>query len=78
MVLLGLEVVAGRQVEPEPVGGAEAAREPQGRVGCDPARPVHDLVGPTRRHTDRDRQVMLSDVQGTEELLQEYLAGPAP
>ena len=75
VVLLDLEVVAGLQVEPEPVGGAEVARQPQRGVGCDPALAVDDLIDPSWRDTDRDGEVVLGDLQRGQEVLEEDLPG---
>ena len=75
VVLLDLEVVAGLQVEPEPVGGAEVAGQPQRRVGGDPTVAVGDLVDPARPDTDRDGEVVLGDLQRGQEVLEEDLPG---
>jgi len=64
MVLLDLEVVAGLQVEPEPVGGAEVAGQAQRGVRGDASLAVDDLVDPPWRDGDGDRQVVLGDLKG--------------
>ena len=48
-VLLGFQVVAGLQVQPEPLGGAEVPGQPQRGVRGDPALAVDDLVYPPGR-----------------------------
>jgi len=67
-VLLDLKVVAGLQVYPEPLRGAEVAGVPQGRVSADPALPVDDLVDPPGRHTYRLGQLILAHPERPEEL----------
>jgi len=47
VVQANLDIEAGLQVEPEPVGGAEVAGQAQRGVGGDSAFAVNDLVDPT-------------------------------
>lgn len=67
VVLLDLKVEAGLEVEPEPVGGAEVASQPERCVGSDPTLAVHDLVDPTWGHADRDGEPVLADLQRLQE-----------
>ena len=56
VVLLDLQVIAGLQVEPEPVSSGEVAGQAQGGVGGDAALAVNDLVDPASGDADGDRQ----------------------
>src|ERR1700722_17773018 len=72
-VLLGLQVIAGLQVQPEPLGSAEVPGQPQRGVRGDPALAVHDLVNPPGRDNDRLGQLILAHTQRLEELLEQNL-----
>src|SRR5579875_950712 len=72
-VLLHLQVIAGLQVAPEPLRGAEEPRQPQRRVGADAPLAVHDLVDPPGRDLDLLRQLVLAHRELLEELLQQHL-----
>ena len=63
MISLPLEVVAGLQIQPEPVTRAEIPREPQGAIRADGPGAMHDLVDPSRRHTDIPGQPVLRQAQ---------------
>jgi len=80
-VLLGLQVITGLQVQPEPLGSAEVPGQPQRRVRSDAALAVHDLIDPPGRDIDRLGQLVLAHTQRGEELLQQDLprvARPSP
>jgi len=47
----------------------------QGRVRGDAALGVHDLVDPSRWHTDRDRNTMLGDAKRLEVVEHQDFAG---
>src|SRR5215831_11085392 len=72
-VLLHLQVIAGLQVDPEPLGGTEEPGQPQRRVGADPPLAVHDLVDPPGRNPDLLRHLVLAHPQRLEELFQQDL-----
>jgi S-adenosylmethionine synthetase len=72
-VLFHLEVVAGLQVQPEPLRGAEVPGQAQRGVRGDAPLAVDDLVDPPGRHVDRLGQLVLADSQRGEELLQQDL-----
>jgi len=74
-VALRVEVVLRLEVHPEPLGRPEVPPEPQRRVRRDPARPMHDLVDPPRRHADVLRHPVLRDPQRPTELLEQHFAG---
>ena len=62
-VALELKVVAALQVHPEPLGGAEVARESERGVSTDPTLAMDDIVDATGRHTDGQGQPMLAECQ---------------
>src|SRR3990167_2994921 len=74
-LLLNLEIVAGLQVEPEPLRRTKIPGEP-GRGVCG-NRPLtmYDLINPTRGHADILRQLILTDSQGIQKLTEKNLAG---
>src|SRR2546429_7923004 len=73
-VFLGFQVIPGLQMDPEPLGGAEEAGQPQRRVRADAALAVHDLVDPPGRDPDLLGQLVLAHRKRLEELLQQDLA----
>jgi hypothetical protein len=72
-VFLDLQVVAGLQVYPESLGGAEVPGQPQRGVCGDAALAVDDLVDPPGRDIYRLGQPVLANAQRREELLQQDL-----
>jgi len=74
-VFFDFEVVAGLEVEPEALGGAEVAGEAEGGVGGDGALAVDDLVDAAGWHGDVLGEAVLGDVHGVEELFEKDLAG---
>jgi hypothetical protein len=72
-VFLDLQVVAGLQVYPESLGGAEVPGQPQRGVCGDAALAVDDLVDPPGRDIYRLGQLVLANAQRREELLQQDL-----
>jgi hypothetical protein len=74
MIPLHLEVVAGLQIQPEPITRAEIPREPQGAIRADGSRAMHDLVDPSRRHTDIPGQPVLGQAQRLEKIRREDFA----
>ena len=72
-VLFHLEVVAGLQVQPEPLRSAEVPGQAQRGVRGDAPLAVDDLVDPPGRDVDRLGQLVLADSQRGEELLQQDL-----
>jgi len=64
MILLHLQVVAGLEIEPEAVAGAEVAGQAERGVSGHSPRAMHDLVDPTRRHPNVDGKSMLSHPEG--------------
>jgi hypothetical protein len=75
MIALHLEVVAGLQIQPEPITRAEISREPQGAIRADAPGAMHDLVDPSRGHTDIPGQSVLGQAQRLEEIRREHFAG---
>ncbi len=75
MVSLHLEVVAGLEIQPEPITRAEIPREPQGTIRADGPGAMHDLVNPTRRHTDIPSQPVLGQAERLEKIRREDFAG---
>jgi hypothetical protein len=73
--LLHLQVVCGLEVDPEPIRGPEVARKPEGGVGRDGSKAVHDLIDPAWRYADVLRQAVLTQPHGLQELLEQDLAG---
>jgi hypothetical protein len=59
MIALHLEVEAGLEIQPESITRAEIPREPQGAIRADGPGAMHDLVDPSRRHTDIPGQSVL-------------------
>ncbi len=59
MISLHLEVVAGLQIQPEPSTRAEIPRKTQSSIRADCPSAMHDLVDPSRRHTDIPGQPVL-------------------
>ena len=58
------QMEAGLEVGPEPVAGAEVAREPQRGVCRDSALAVDDLVDPAGWDADGDGEPVLGDLKG--------------
>ena len=77
-VLLGLQVIAGLQVQPEPLRSAEVPGQLQLGVHSDPALAVNDLVDPPGRDIDRLSQLILTHTQRLEELPQQNLPPGVP
>src|SRR6476659_4935847 len=75
MVALHFKVVAGLQIQPEPITGAEIPREPQGAIRADGPGAMHNLVNPPRRHTDIASQPVLGQAERLEKIRREDFAG---
>ena len=75
MVPLDLEVVAGLQIQPEPITRAEITREPQSTIRADGPGAMHDLVDPPRRHADIPGQSVLGQAKRLEKIRREDFAG---
>jgi hypothetical protein len=75
MIPLHLEVVAGLEIQPEPIARAEIPRQTQGAIRADGPGAVHDLVDPSRRHTDIPSQPVLGQAQRLEKIRREDFAG---
>ena len=73
-IALHFEIEAGLQIEPEAVGCAKVASEPQCSIGRDRALPQNDLVNSTRRNADILREAILRDSQSLEKISQEHFA----
>ena len=71
MIALPLQVVACLQIQPEPITRAEIPREPQGAIRADGPGAMHDLVDPSRRHTDIPGQSVLGQTQRLEKIRRE-------
>src|SRR5580658_115832 len=67
-VFLDFQVIAGLQVQPEPLGGAEVPGQPQRGVRSDAPLAVDDLVDPAGRDIDRLGQLILAHAQRREEV----------
>jgi hypothetical protein len=63
---LHLQIVCGLEVGPEPIRGPEVARKPEGGVGRDGSKAVHDLVDPAGRYADVLRQALWLGKQAME------------
>lgn len=74
MIPLPLEIVAGLQIQPESLSRAEVPREPQCAIRTNGPGAVHDLIDPSRRHTDIPRQPVLRQAQRLEEIRGENFA----
>jgi hypothetical protein len=74
MIPLHLEVVAGLQIQPEPITRAEIPREPQRAIRADGPGAMHDLIDPSRRHTDIPGQPVLRQAQRLEKIRREDFA----
>ena len=74
-LLLDLEIVAGLQVEPEPLRRTKIPGEPERGVCRDRPLTMYDLINPTRGHADILRQLILTDSQGIQKLAEKNLAG---
>jgi hypothetical protein len=74
MVPLHLEVEAGLQIQPEPITRAEIPREPQSTIRADGSSAMHDLIDPSRRHTDIPGQPVLGQAQRLEKIRREDFA----
>jgi hypothetical protein len=68
---LHLEIVAGLQIQPEPITRAEIPCEPQGAICADGPGAMHDLVDAPRRHTDIPSQPVLGQAQRLEKIRRE-------
>jgi hypothetical protein len=75
MISLHLEVVAGLQIQPKPITRAKIPRQPQGTICADGPGAMHDLVDPSRRHTDIPGQPVLGQAQRLEKIRREHFAG---
>jgi hypothetical protein len=74
MIALHLEVVARLQIEPKPITRAKIARQPQGTICADGPGAMHDLIDPSRRHTDIPSQSVLGQAQRLEKIRREDFA----
>jgi 2-polyprenyl-3-methyl-5-hydroxy-6-metoxy-1,4-benzoquinol methylase len=72
-VFLGLQVVAGLQVDPEPLGSAEESCQSQRCVCCDSPLAVHNLIDAPGWHPDFLGQQVLAHPERLEELFQQDL-----
>jgi hypothetical protein len=74
MIALHLEVVARLQIEPKPITRAKIPRQPQGTICADGPGAMHDLIDPSRRHTDIPSQSVLGQAQRLEKIRREDFA----
>jgi hypothetical protein len=74
MIALHLQVVAGLQIEPKSITGAKIPREPQGTICANGPGTMHDLIDPSRRHTDIPGQSVLGQAQRLEKIRREDFA----
>jgi len=70
-VAFELSVMADLQVQPEPLGRAELAREPKGAVGAGTALPTDALIDATRQNPDRNCPTTLADTRRLQLILDE-------
>lgn len=71
---LDIEVVLYLEVQPELLGRAEEARQPQGGIGRDRSLPMDDFVDPARWNADLLGEPVLTDAHGQQEFLEENLS----
>jgi len=70
-VSLDLKVIPTLEIQPESLCCAEVPGEPKRCIGSDAPLPMHDLVDASRRHTDRQSELVLGDAQRLKVLHQE-------
>ena len=75
VIALDLEVIAGLEIEPEPIARPEVACEAQCRVSANGPRAMHDLIDPSSGHTDILGEPVLRQAQGLEKVGGEDFAG---
>jgi hypothetical protein len=67
--------MAGLDIQPETLGGAEVPGQAQCSVGRHGALAEDDFVDPPGRHADILGQLVLADLQRLQELLEKNLTG---
>jgi hypothetical protein len=63
MVTLKFEVITGLQVDPESIARRKEPREPQRGIRTDPTLTVDDLINPSGRDPNRNRETVLGNAE---------------